>query len=142
LIVKNYIAYVILGGVNTLLSMLCYLLLLELGLTAFWAFTVSFSMGIASGYLLHSRYVFNATPHRRHAWTYPTACVARLALGQMMLNLALHMGMSPSMAGLSTNVLLAPVGFLLTRFSLKHPLVCYRLDRWLEPGRRNGHAGE
>jgi putative flippase GtrA len=129
MILRSYIAYVILGGVNTLVSMLCYLLLLKLGLTAFWAFTISFSMGIGSGYLLHSRYVFNAAPHRHHAWSYPASCVLRLGLGQMMLGVALQAGMSPTMAGLSANLLLAPAGFLLTWLSLAGPLMWLRVNR-------------
>jgi putative flippase GtrA len=129
MILRSYIAYVILGGVNTLVSMLCYLLLLKLGLTAFWAFTISVSMGIGSGYLLHSRYVFNAAPHRHHAWSYPASCVLRLGLGQMMLGVALQAGMSPTMAGLSANLLLAPAGFLLTWLSLAGPLMWLRVNR-------------
>jgi putative flippase GtrA len=129
LIVRSYIAYVILGGVNTLVSMLCYLLLLQVGLTPFWAFTVSFSMGIGSGYLLHSRYVFNTVPHRHHAWSYPASCLVRLGLGQMMLSVALQAGMSPTMAGLSANLLLAPAGFLLTWLSLAGPLMWLRVNR-------------
>jgi putative flippase GtrA len=115
------VRYVVAGSVNTGISQLCYLALLRTGLTPGVAFACAFAVGIAIGYLLHSRIVFNATPRHVHWLSFPAACVARLVASEWLLYALIDHGVTAGWAGLFANVAMVPVGYLLTKLALRSP---------------------
>lgn len=113
--------YVVAGTLNTGFSQLLYLAGLGLGLKPGIAYALAFAAGIAVGYVLHGRIVFRASPRRVHLVTFPAACLARLALSEWLLYALIDAGMSAGWSGLVVNVVMVPVGYLLTRLAFTAP---------------------
>jgi putative flippase GtrA len=113
--------YVVAGTINTALSQLVYLGGLALGLSPGVAYAIAFAAGIAIGYLLHGRVVFRAAPQRVHLVTFPAACLARLALSEVLLHAFIDAGMTAGWAGLVVSVAMVPVGYVLTRLAFTAP---------------------
>lgn len=80
---------------------------------------MSYLCGTGAGYLVHSRFVFR-TPARRHHWfSFPLCYLLRFLAGEGLLMVLLRGGMGASVAGLLTNLCMAPIGFLMLRLVLR-----------------------
>ena len=115
------VRYFVAGSINTGLSQLVYVAGLHAGIEPGIAFAGAFAVGIAIGYLLHSRIVFHAAPRHVHWVSFPAACLARLALSEWLLYALIDRGMTAGWAGLAVNVVMVPVGYALTRLALAPP---------------------
>lgn len=112
------VRYIVAGSINTGISQLLYLAGLAAGLTPGIAFACAFAAGIAIGYALHSRIVFVVPPRSMHWWSFPAACLARLAISEWLLYVLIDEDLSAGWAGLVVNVVMVPIGYLLTRAAL------------------------
>lgn len=111
--------YLIAGVGITLLSQLIYIAFLKLNLTPSTSWGLSFIFGIAAGYIIHGRYVFRSERRTHHWISFPTSYLLRFMIGQGVLSACLKTGLSEGWAGLVANILLAPLGYLLLRLTLR-----------------------
>jgi putative flippase GtrA len=117
--VREVTRYLVGGTAITLATHLLYLGGLQLALRPQLSWALAFACGIMMGYVVHRRYVFRAQVRRHHWLTFPASYLLRFALGELLLWAGLAMGITAGWAGFITNVVMAPLGFLLLRLVLK-----------------------
>jgi putative flippase GtrA len=115
------VRYAVAGSVNTGISQLFYLAGLRAGMAPGIAFACAFAIGIGIGYLLHSRFVFNARPRQVHWLSFPAACLLRLVFSEWLLYALIDRGVTAGWAGLVVNIAMVPVGYVLTKLALTTP---------------------
>ncbi len=109
------------GGANTLLTLALYWLLL-LWLPYSIAFTVSFALGILTGYTINTLVVFQAAWSWRKLMMFPSVHAVNYCLGLGVIFVSVDVfGISASWAPLIATVCTLPVNFLLTRLLLVPP---------------------
>ncbi|MGE8165146.1 GtrA family protein [Paraburkholderia sp. NPDC080076] len=107
--------FLVSGAVNTLATYLLYLLLLKF-LPYTWAYTVTYVVGIALGYLLSAKWVFKKDLSVRTAASYPVAYLINYAIGLGVLRLCVHVLHVPAqVAPLIVVCVTIPAMFILTR---------------------------
>jgi putative flippase GtrA len=116
---STWVRYLIAGSINTAAAQIIYLALLALGLRPMSAYALSFVFGTGLGYVLHGRYVFRVRLARPHMLRYPLANITRLGIGEGLLWTLIEVGVRPGWAGLAVNVVMVPVGYLLTRMAFQ-----------------------
>ncbi len=110
--------FLIAGGINTLLTYLIYLMLLNL-VSYFFAFTMSFIVGILIAFVMYSKFVFR-TPF---VWCklvqYPILYALQYVVGVVLLVILVeYMGLDKRIAPIINVVLLTPVIFVLNKWFL------------------------
>jgi putative flippase GtrA len=117
--VREILRYLLGGTVITLATHLLYLVGLWLALRPQLSWALAFACGIIMGYTVHRRYVFRAQVRRHHWLTFPASYLLRFAIGELLLWAGLAIGLTAGWAGFITNIVMAPLGFLLLRLVLK-----------------------
>ena len=112
------------GGTNTLLTLLLYWLLLN-WLTYSVAFTVSFVVGILSGYAINTLLVFKTAWSWRKLMMFPSVHAVNYCLGLGIVFVSVDVLAVPARwAPLIATACTLPVNFLLTRWLLLHAGRC------------------
>ena len=115
----RFLRFVIIGGLNTLITYLLYLIFL--GLVDYRvAFTISFIFGVFIAYFLNSLIVFKVTFSWKKLLQYPIIYLVQYSLALILLNLEVElMSIDQVIAPLINVALLLPVTFLLNRYILQ-----------------------
>lgn len=115
----SFLRFLIVGGLNTLITYLVYLVFL--GIADYRvAFTISFTFGIFIAYFLNSLVVFKVTFCWKKLLQYPIIYLVQYLLALVLLNLEVElMSIDQVIAPLINVVLLLPVTFVLNRYILQ-----------------------
>lgn len=112
---KRFILFVILGGINTIVTYVMYLLLVAIS-PYLVAYTVTFVLGIFLSYWLNATFVFRRPLQLRAALQYPVVYAVQYACGVGLLYLAVEsLHMSKSLAPLAVVVATLPLTYVLSR---------------------------
>ena len=107
--------FVIAGGLNTLLTYVLYLMLLQI-MPYFWAYSVTYVVGIGLGYLINTFWVFKRQPSLRTAMAYPLTYGLNYLLGAVLLWFLVEWARIPKAAApLIIVAVSVPVMYLITR---------------------------
>jgi putative flippase GtrA len=107
--------FVVAGALNTGLTYLLYLLLLQL-MPYVWAYSITYAAGIVGGYLVNARWVFRQKPTLRSAAAYPVSYAINYALGLCLLWLAVEkLGVPKELAPLLVVVITTPVMYMMSK---------------------------
>lgn len=115
---KQFVRFVIGGGVNTAVTFAAYLLLVPI-LSPRAAYTLVYVFGIGLSYMINTYFVFHAQRTIRSGLQYPVVYVAQYLIGLAVLSLLTHMAIDSRVAMALVIIVSLPVTFLLTRFVLK-----------------------
>ena len=111
--------FLISGGTNTIATYLYFLAIYWTFDTPFWAFTISFVLGIMTSYLLNLKFTFQQRHKTKKMLAFPAIYLFHYLLGLSLFKLWLHIGIAAEIAFLLNAMLLAPIVFLLMRFILR-----------------------
>lgn len=110
--------FLIAGGVNTVLTYLLYLALLNV-VTYPLAFTLSFLMGIAFAFVIYSLFVFKTPFTWRKVIQYPMLYAIQYGGGLVLLAVLVeYIGFDERIAPIINVVLLTPITFGLNKWFL------------------------
>ncbi|MEO1287406.1 MAG: GtrA family protein [Chloroflexota bacterium] len=110
--------YILVGGLNTGITYLIYLLVL-LFAQYIIAYTVSYVSGIVISYVLNSLFVFRQPLQWSKAIQYPVVYVVQFVIGSILITFFVEvLAIDPSLAALANVIVLLPISFILTRFIL------------------------
>jgi Predicted membrane protein len=111
--------FVMAGGINTILSYAIYLLLLTIA-SYVTAYSISFVVGIVSGYTLNTFLVFKQPWALKKLFQYPLVYLAQYLVGILLLSiLVVYLSINEKLAPLIIVVLLLPLTFILSRMIIK-----------------------
>ncbi|MFD0725306.1 GtrA family protein [Lysobacter brunescens] len=117
---SEFVRFLIGGIANTAFSYAIYLLLLIL-LPAMHAYVISFIIGIVSGYLINSIFVFPSKLDLKRFAAFPLVHLVNLSAGSAILWLAIHVfGCDARIAPLLSIAATIPINFVLSRIVVKH----------------------
>lgn len=110
----------LIGGIaNTAFSYGLYLILLNF-MAAVPAYTLSFSIGIFSGYAINTYFVFRARWSWRRFATFPTVHIVNYAIGAVILWFAVHkLSVDEKIAPVLSICSTIPINYLLSRKIVK-----------------------
>ena len=106
------------GAINTLLSWLCYIALLHLGLGVSLSYSVSFLFGVALSALLNLMSVFGARHSFRNVGRYGMAYVFMYLVGLSMVIVLVWLGIPASWAPLLVLPVTVPLSFTVIQRTL------------------------
>lgn len=110
--------FLIAGGMNTLVTYLIYLALLNWMAYAI-AFSISFLAGIFIAYGLNARFVFKAPLSLHTMFQYPVIYAFQYGGGLLLLAILVdELGVNERVAPLINVLLLTPIAFLLNKWFL------------------------
>lgn len=110
-----FLRFLIAGGVNTMLTYGLYLGLLR-WLPYVWAYSLTYVMGIAFGYLMNAKWVFQRPPSLRTATVYPLIYGIHYSVGLTLLWLLVELVKVPKeIAPLIVVTVSLPLMYVLTR---------------------------
>ena len=113
--------FLLVGGLNTLLTQLLYMALL-LVISYPLSYTISYIAGILLAYWLNSRIVFKEPLHWKKALQFPLVYVVQYILGFALLYVFIEwLGVHKMIAPLPVIAVIVPVTFLLSRYIIKQP---------------------
>lgn len=116
---REFIRFLAIGGVNTIIGQIAYLLLLNL-LEYRLANTVSYVGGVFLSYGLNARYVFRQPLALKQALRYPAVYIVQLALSTLFLTILVEtLHVPETFAPLLSIALTVPVTFLISRLILR-----------------------
>lgn len=111
----EFARFLLVGGVNTLVTYAVYLLLLR------WvryeiAYAFAYAAGIASAYLLSALFVFRKPLRARSALRFPLVYAMQFVLGLIVLRVAVETFGAPHWLALALTIAITlPVNFVLSR---------------------------
>ncbi len=121
---REFLRFVFVGGVNTMLSYSIYVLLLFV-VTYPVAYTVSFVAGMFISYCLQARFVFHEKLRLSRALQYPVVYLVQYAIGLVLMYLMVEVAqISKYLAPFFVVLLTLPVTYRLSRYVIKrgqHP---------------------
>ena len=112
--IRQFLRFLIVGGVNTLASYAVYLAFLYF-LNPYWSYIASFISGIFLSYVLHLKFTFRSAHRTVNIASYPLVYVVQFALGILILHLALKAGIAEEIAPLFAVVISTLVTFFMSR---------------------------
>lgn len=116
---REFVRFLVIGGVNTVIGYIAYLLLLNL-LDYRLANTVSYIGGVFLSYGLNARVVFRQPLALKQALKYPVVYVVQLALSTVFLiGLVEGLHVPEAFAPLLSIALTVPVTFVISRLILR-----------------------
>lgn len=111
--------FLVSGGVNTVVTYGIYLLLVQF-LRYQVAYTVTYVIGIALGYLLNAFWVFKSVPTFKSAVAYPVVYMGQYALGIGLLSVFVDvLGIENRIAPALVIAVTLPLMFVLSKFVFK-----------------------
>ena len=114
----EFVRFLLVGAINTLLSYLLYLLLLAL-LPYLLAYSLAYCVGIVISYFLNAHFVFRQRIRLVSFLTFPVIYLVQYCLGTLTLWLLVgNAGISPELAMLGVIAVTIPATFLMNRFVL------------------------
>lgn len=116
----EFVRFLLVGVINTLLSYFLYLLLLTF-LTYLPAYTVAYCFGIVLSYFFNVFFVFKKRVKLGSFLKFPAVYVIQYVLGVILLWLLVSkIGISPELAMIGAIIFTIPVTFMASRFALKY----------------------
>lgn len=116
---KEFLKFVVSGGVNTLVTYLVYLLLL-LFLNYSLSYTVSYVSGIFLSYYLSTVFVFKEKVSLIKFLKYPVVYLTQYLINILMLYVLVeHLGLSTKIVPLIVIVVTIPVTYVLSKLIIK-----------------------
>jgi len=117
--VRRFSRFLVSGAGNTLASYALYLLLL-IWLPYLAAYTIAYVAGIASSYLLMTKFVFRTTPRLATAIRFPVVYVVQYAIGSAVIIVLVEWwDIRASIAAIVAIVVSIPVTYLTSRLVLR-----------------------
>ncbi|WP_310650362.1 GtrA family protein [Pseudomonas sp. GW101-3H06] len=117
--IRQWVTFLIGGGLNTLLTYGIYLLL-NIYISYQKSYVISYTSGIIFSYLFNAHVVFNVKKSWKGLIAYPLVYLLQYALGALMLGLMVEkLEIPKEIAPLLIIVLLLPVTYLLSKTILK-----------------------
>jgi putative flippase GtrA len=109
------------GAVNVVVTYVLYAAFLQI-VSAAWAYTISYIVGVVLAYYLNSKYVFRCALSPLKALTFPLVYLVQYVIGLGIVHiwvnvLYLHPLIAPLLASLGT----LPITFFMSRIILKEP---------------------
>ena len=118
---RELIAFILVGGTNTLLTYLLYLALLRIAPYPV-AYSASFVSGIFLSYYLNARFVFKAPLQLGKALKYPAVYAIQYVLGLGLLYLLVELfRVNAAIAPLLVVILTIPATFVMSRYIIRGP---------------------
>ena len=109
------IRFILAGALNTALTYLLYLLLLQF-MSYRISYKVTYVAGIAFGYWINATWVFLSQPGRKSAFIYPIAYVSQYVIGLLLLSVFIEtFSIDERLAPLLVIIITVPVMFIMTR---------------------------
>lgn len=115
---QEFVRYLAMGGVNTAITYVAYLLILPF-MNYQVAYGLTYVMGVFTSYALNARFVFRQPLDWRKALQFPIVFIVQYVLAALFLELFVRLGMSAELAGLVSIAPTVPITFLISRFLLK-----------------------
>lgn len=113
----QFFRFLLFGLINTLLSFLLYLYLLSL-MSYFFAYTVSYIVGVLMSYIFNVFFVFNKDVELKNFLRFPAVYAFQYAAAATILWLIQSsFGFSPSIAMIFAIIITAPLTFFANHFS-------------------------
>jgi putative flippase GtrA len=117
----HIIKYLMVGGTNTLISIVLYYLLLKIGVFYLLANTICFIIGVILGYSLNSMFVFNAKINFRGLKKYIFVYSASLGLNLLFLSfLVTILNFDKMLAQIITIAIVTIVNYLIIKRFVFH----------------------
>ncbi len=115
---REPIRFLLAGGINTVVTYLVYLALLD-ALGYRLAFSTAFVLGILLGYQLNIRFVFRTTFSLRKMLQYPVVYLAQYFLGLAFIAMLVELaGINQKIAPLINVALMIPLTYVINRWFL------------------------
>lgn len=119
--VREYGAFLVCGGLNTLLTYVLYILFLRL-MSYKLSYSVAYVLGIVISYYLNSRFVFREPVSLGKLLQYPVVYIVQYLLGIAVLYICVDLlSMNKWLAPAVVIAVSLPVTFLLSKFIIKRP---------------------
>lgn len=116
---SEFVRFLLVGAINTLLSYLLYLVLLNF-LSYLLAYSVSYFIGIVISYFLNIKFVFKKIASFTSFIKFPIVYIIQYCLGAGILWLLVdRFGITPAIALVAVILSTIPVTFLASRLVLK-----------------------
>lgn len=113
------------GGLNTLVTYLLYLLLLQ-DLGARQSYSLAFASGIALAYVLGRVFVFRQPARAGRSRYFPLIYLLQYLLGLLVVHAWVEwLGWPPALAALASICLTVPLTFVLSRWVFQAPARSY-----------------
>jgi putative flippase GtrA len=117
---SEFLRFLIGGISNTAFTYAIYLLLLMF-FPAMHSYIASFIIGIFSGYVINSLFVFSSKLSLKRFAVFPVVHLVNLAAGSAILWIGIHfLGLDARVAPLLSIAITIPINFVLTRIVVKH----------------------
>ncbi|AIQ26302.1 GtrA family protein [Paenibacillus sp. FSL H7-0737] len=119
LLSKQFLKFVISGGINTLATYLVYLLLLEF-LSYSMSYTISYISGIFLSYYLNTAFVFKEKVLFRKFLKFPIVYLVQYLINLFMLYVLVeHLNLSKQIVPLIVIVVTIPITYTLSKLIIK-----------------------
>jgi putative flippase GtrA len=115
----EFLRFLIVGGINTVVAYGVYLLLLP-WLRYEVAYAIGYAVGIATAYALSTAFVFRQPLRKRSAARFPLVYVVQFLVSLGLLRVAVEVFAVPQWLALAVSVVLTvPVTFVLSRWIVR-----------------------
>jgi putative flippase GtrA len=119
LLEHEVVMFILLGGVNTVLTQLLYMALLFV-IPYGVSYTITYAVGIPLAYWLNSTIVFKSAMSWQKFIQYPSVYVVQYVLGMVLMYVFIELVSIPKMvAPIPIMALLIPITFVMTRYIIK-----------------------
>lgn len=119
---KEFLFFLIIGIANTVITYSLYLILLNF-LSYFFAYTISYIVGIFCSYFLNSKFVFKAKISLKKVLKYPIVYIVQYLIGLLLVFLLVDLfHLKKELAPSIVIILTIPITYLLSKFILKSKL--------------------
>lgn len=115
---NQFIKFIGAGGVNTLVTYILYLILLQI-FSYQISYTLTYIFGIGLSYWLNLKYVFNEKSSKKKMGLFPLVYLAQYLLGMVIMYIAIEkLSVPETIAPILVILLTLPLTFFLSKFIL------------------------
>jgi putative flippase GtrA len=116
----QFIKFIIVGGANTVISYITYLILLNF-FNYKLAYTLCYIVGITVSYILHARFTFQKQYALKSAIVYPFVYMVQYLINLAILHIAVeNFHINPQISFIIATLITVPIVFLLSFFTFKY----------------------